>query len=80
MKREKDFIVLQKERFSSEVSKLIEETISSLADSAKEMGQNDRSFVGETLLFMMFTARLENRLFSDDQTTENMDNESEATL
>lgn len=80
MKNSKDFVVLQKERYTANVSCVIEDIISFLRRSATEKGIENCSCVGETLLLMMFAAELEDRIFGDDQTTENMDNESEVTL
>ena len=55
--------------------------IESLKQSAQETGLNkDTSFIGETLLLMMFSAKLESKLFKEDDNTVNTDNESEVTL
>ena len=74
----KDFVIINSERFMACSSEVISDMINSLRKSAQETGMDDRSFIGETLLLTMFSAKLENRIMNcnddTDNTTENNDN------
>lgn len=55
--------------------------IDGLKQSAQETGLNkDCSFIGEALLLMMFSSKLQSKLFKEDENTLNTDTESEVTL
>lgn len=81
MKGKKEFAVINSEFYTAHVTETIKEMIDSLKQSAEETGLNkDDSFIGETLLLMMFSAKLQSKLFKEDDNTVNTDNESEVTL
>lgn len=67
--------------FTAQATETVTEMIDCLKQSAQETGLNkDCSFIGETLLLMMFSAKLQSKLFKEDDNTVNTDNESEVTL
>ena len=73
--------MISSELFTAKTADVVQETIDSLKKSAEESGlHKGDSFIGETLLLMMFSARLSNSLFEDDENTEITDNESEVSL
>lgn len=79
--KKKDFAVISSEFYTAQVRETIAEIIESLKQSAQETGLNkDTSYIGKILLLMMFSARLESKLFKEDDNTVNTDNESEVTL
>ena len=81
MKKKRDFAVVSYDLFTAKTAEVIKETIDNLKKSAEESGlQKGSSFIGETLLLMMFSAKLATCFFEDDENTETTDNESEVTL
>ena len=81
MNKKKDFAVINSDFYTAHATETITEMIDALKESAREAGLNKGdSFVGETLLLMMFSAKLQSKLFKEDDNTVNTDNESEITL
>lgn len=81
MKGKKDFAVVSYDLFIAKTADIVKETIDNLKKSAEETGLNKGdTFIGETLLLMMFSAKLAQSFFEEDDDTVNTDNESEVTL